>query len=301
MKNTNKILIFLLLISISTLAFAKERVDFIKSGNSFYFFKSSGKTIFIKENDSQYESTYIDISINSQSNIKYRLLNDYFYLYIKTDGSKQIYKLNDKRWEKIARIKYTYKDIGLLNRVKIKKYQNNIRDSKFAGIEKNTIISGKIRYILPEEFDNFYMEKDKIYTLNYHNKSLIIKEFKVKAGLPYPPLDVVGTFEHNYSLYSEEYLNKIKWAPNPMNSSILNYYIYKRDATVSGSNFVFETKIPPKTYFYFDRELKIEDKNRFVYGVSVVDITLGESDIITTTGNIIKPTIGPIKTYYFNN
>ncbi len=303
MKNINKILIFLLLINFSILSFTKERINFIKKGNDFYFFKYSGKTISMKKNNSKFEPTYIDIPTESLQNINFRKINNNFYLYIKINNNKLIYKLNNKRWEKIVCIEQSDIKKGLFPEPynKIENLNKNNSDFQFGEIKNNIIISGNIRYILPETFDTFYMEKDKIYTLSYQKDTLLIKKFKVKAGLPYPPLNVIRTFEHNYSLYSEEYLNKISWAPNPMNSTILNYYIYKRDTKVSDSNFVFEAKITPKTYFYLDRELKKEDENRFVYGVSVVDITLGESDIVTTTGKTIKPTIGPIKAYCFNN
>ncbi len=304
MRNRLKLLIPIFLLVFLVFSFAENNIDFIKTNNGFYFFKSSGKSIFIKKDNSSYTQSFIDISTDSFSNKRFFLRNGDLFLYTKTENQIYIYKLEGKIWEKKSIV--SKDDIPILNPepfifIGLKTYSKIVRRTMFLKSKDNIIIKGNIRYIIPENFKSFYLEKDNIYTLNIFGKTLLIKKFKVKSALPYPPLDVSLSFNHNYSLYSEEYINEVKWAANPMNSSVLNYYIYRRDTSVSNSDFVFQTKIPPKTYFYLERGLKKEDEGRFVYGVSVVDITLGESDIITTTGNIIKSTLGPLKIYQFNN
>ena len=165
--------------------------------------------------------------------------------------------------------------------------------------EGSTITGEKEVYTLPEDFISFYIEGKDLYLLKREGEYYIVKYFKVNASNPYPPLNVSQRWEHNYSLYAEEYINEIRWANNSLNSNVQYYNIYRKLKTEPYSALKKIDKVDANVYFYWDRGLNKEEESKYIYGVSVVDITLIESNIATTDGKFIALTKGPIYQWIF--
>lgn len=265
----------------------------VKKNNSFIFLTTSNNKISIQENSEKRVETFIDENLDKSSSLKnFRVINGELFLYIKEKSTIKIYKLSENRWKKVGEFSLENLKERISKSDKVGEFHTY---KKF----KNTITDGKTVYIIPEDFVSFYISKNTLYILNKEEGYFIVKSFSIKDSFPYPPLNVVQNWEHNYSLYTEEYLNEVKWSRNSLNSSVQYYNIYRKLKTEPYSKLKKIAHVGENVYFYWDRGLKVEDKGKYIYGVSVVDITLIESKISTTDGKFITPTEGPIYQWIF--
>ncbi len=282
-----------LIFSLMSLFLYGEENFLVKKSTSFIFLTISNNKISVQENTKKSTETFIDEDLNKSSSLKnFKVINGELFLYIKEKAALKIYKLFEDRWEKIA--EFSPKN---LKEKKLKSHR--IGEFHIYKKFKNTITDGRTVYIVPEDFVSFYLSKNTLYILKKEEGYFIVKRFLVRDTFPYPPLNVIQKWGHNYSLYTEEYLNEIKWSRNTLNTSVQYYNIYRKLKTEPYSKLKKIAHVGENVYFYWDRGLKVEDKGKYVYGVSVVDITLIESKISTTDGRFVTPAEGPLYQWIF--
>jgi len=289
------LLLILLLGSLLSFLIAADNLYLTKKGQDFFFLTVEGKTIKIQKNSSVFFRTFLPENIDKMTGSKvFRFIDKKLFLFI---SNGDVFQLKGDHWIKIVKEErekefYTGKKNLFDTSTKTEK---NIFFKK----KGSTITGEREVYILPEDFISFYIEGKDLYLLKRYGEYYIVKYFKVNASNPYPPLNVSQRWEHNYSLYAEEYINEIRWANNSLNSNVQYYNIYRKLKTEPYSALKKIDKVDANVYFYWDRGLNKEEESKYIYGVSVVDITLIESNIATTDGKFIAPTKGPIYQWIF--
>jgi len=297
-------ILFLVIFSLNAEQISDYHLMKVKDG--FCILKVFDNSILIKKNNNNFIKTKISENLNDFFMLRFLNNDNQFSLFAFKTNMVKIFELENIYWKKTNEISYEE-----LNKSKIKEriYKENNKKNIItnknikAKKENNLIYSGNRTYILPEDFDYFRIDNSFIYTLKIGTANYIIKEYRIKKdGIPYPPLNVVKKWEHNYSIYLEEYIYEVEWARNPLNSGRLHYNIYKKMSSKPDSAYErVEEEISTVVFFYWDRGLEKEDENKYEYGVSVVDVTLMESSIATTDGRFVQSVSGPLNSYIFIN
>ncbi len=144
---------------------------------------------------------------------------------------------------------------------------------------------GKKYFNLKKNFEQCKVFDDKLYCMKEVGNGFLFFVYEDEYELS-PPLGVKTENGENRGLFIVEYMNKITWRRNPLNSSVMKYMIYRKRKGEPYSSFEKIATVESNTFIYLDKSVG-EDYKDYQYGVAVMDVTLTKSPIMADDGTIV--------------